>query len=232
MTLLFGLAALAVLLWMAQKYLQADPRKLAAMAKPAAGTAVLGFAGFLALRGQYALAAPLAFVGFGLLGWMPFGPAGFGARTQKSTGQVSRVRSAFLDMELDHDTGAMRGVIVAGPRQGTQLDALDVDTLVGLIGEIDEESRALLAAYLDRRDAGWREHAQADAAAGRSSAPRGPMTHEEAYQILGLERGASTEDIVGAHRTLMKKLHPDLGGTNYLAARVNEAKDTLLRQHR
>ena len=232
MTLLFGLAALAVLLWMAQKYLQADPRKLAAMAKPAAGTAVLGFAGFLALRGQYALAAPLAFVGFGLLGWVPFGPAGFGARTQKSTGQVSRVRSAFLDMELDHDTGAMRGVIVAGPRQGTQLDALDVDALVGLIGEIDEESRALLAAYLDRRDAGWREHAQADAAAGRSSAPRGPMTHEEAYQILGLERGASTEDIVGAHRTLMKKLHPDLGGTNYLAARVNEAKDTLLRNGR
>jgi len=232
MTLLFGLAALAVLLWMAQKYLQADPRKLAAMAKPAAGTAVLGFAGFLALRGQYAIAAPLAFVGFGLLGWMPFGPAGFGARTQKSTGQVSRVRSAFLEMELDHDTGAMRGVFLAGPRQGTRLDALDVDTLIGLFGEIDEESRALLAAYLDRRDAGWREHAQADAAAGRSSAPRGPMTHEEAYQILGLERGASTEDIVGAHRTLMKKLHPDLGGTNYLAARVNEAKDTLLRQHR
>ena len=232
MTLLFGLAALAVLLWMAQKYLQADPRKLAAMAKPAAGTAALGFAGFLALRGQYAIAAPLAFVGFGLLGWMPFGPAGFGARTQKSTGQVSRVRSAFLEMELDHDTGAMRGVFLAGPRQGTRLDALDVDTLIGLFGEIDEESRALLAAYLDRRDPGWREHAQADAAAGRSSAPRGPMTHEEAYQILGLESGASTEDIVGAHRTLMKKLHPDLGGTNYLAARVNEAKDTLLRQHR
>jgi hypothetical protein len=202
------------------------------MAKPAAGTAALGFAGFLALRGQYAIAAPLAFVGFGLLGWMPFGPAGFGARTQKSTGQVSRVRSAFLDMELDHDTGAMRGVILAGPREGTRLEALDVVTLLSLMNEIDEESRALLAAYLDRRDAGWREHAQADAAAGRSSAPRGPMTHEEAYQILGLERGASTEDIVGAHRTLMKKLHPDLGGTNYLAARVNEAKDTLLRQHR
>jgi curved DNA-binding protein CbpA len=58
------------------------------------------------------------------------------------------------------------------------------------------------------------------------------MTHQDAYQILGLEPGASTEDIVGAHRTLMKRLHPDLGGTNYLAARVNEAKDTLLRQHR
>ena len=77
------------------------------------------------------------------------------------------MRSAFLEMELDHDTGAMRGVILAGPRAGTQLEALDVATLVGLLAEIDEESRALLAAYLDRRDAGWREHAQADAATGR-----------------------------------------------------------------
>ena len=232
MTLLFGLAALAILLWAAQKYLQADPKKLAAVLKLSGGIVLLAFAGLMALRGQIAVAAPLAAVGLGLLGWLPFGPAGFGARTQKSSGQVSRVRSAFLEMELDHDSGAMRGLILAGPREGTRLEALDVATLLGLMNEIDEESRALLAAYLDRRDAGWREHAQADAAAGRSSAPRGPMTHEEAYQILGLEPGASTEDIVGAHRTLMKKLHPDLGGSNYLAARVNEAKDTLLRQHR
>jgi len=91
---------------------------------------------------------------------------------------------------------------------------------------------ALLAAYLDRRDAGWREHAQADAAAGRGGAPRGPMSQEEAYQVLGLQPGAKAEDIVHAHRTLMKRIHPDQGGTNYLAARVNEAKDTLLRQHR
>ena len=142
------------------------------------------------------------------------------------------MRSAFLEMELDHDSGAMRGVILAGPREGTRLEALDVATLVGLMNEIDDESRALLAAYLDRRDAGWREHAQADAAAGRGGASRGPMTHEEAYQILGLEPGAKAEEIVRAHRTLMKRIHPDQGGTNYLAARVNEAKDTLLRQHR
>jgi DnaJ domain len=232
MTLLFGLAALAILLWAAQKYLKADPRKLAAVLKLSGGIAMLVFAAFLALRGQVGIAAPLAAVGLGLLGWLPFGPAGFGARTQKSAGQVSRVRSAFLEMELDHDTGAMRGVILAGPREGTRLEGLDVETLIGLMSEIDDESRALLAAYLDRRDAGWREHAQADAATGRGGAPRGPMTHEEAYQILGLEPGAKAEEIVRAHRTLMKKLHPDQGGTNYLAARVNEAKDTLLRQHR
>jgi hypothetical protein len=232
MTLLLGLAALAVLLWMAHKYLQADPRKLAAVLKLAGGIALLGAATLFAARGQMMFAVPLAAAGMALLGWLPFGPAGFGARTQKSAGQVSRVRSAFVEMELDHDTGAMRGVILAGPRAGTQLEALDVPTLVGLLAEIDDESRALLAAYLDRRDAGWREYAQADAAPGRGGAPRGPMTHEEAYQILGLEPGAKAEEIIRAHRTLMKRIHPDQGGTNYLAARVNEAKDTLLGQHR
>ena len=232
MTLLLGLAALAVLLWIAQKYLKTDLRKLAAVLKLSGGITMLVFAAILAVRGQIGVAAPLAAVGLGLLGWLPFGPAGFGARTKKSAGQVSRVRSAFLEMELDHDTGAMRGVILTGPREGTRLEGLDIDTLVGLMAEIDDESRALLAAYLDRRDASWRQHAQADAATGRGSAPRGPMSHEEAYQILGLEPGAKSEEIIRAHRTLMKRIHPDQGGTNYLAARVNEAKDTLLRQHR
>ena len=232
MTLLFGLAALAILLWAAQKYLQADPRKLAAVLKLSGGITLLAFAAFLGARGEIAIAAPLAAAGLGLLGWLPFGPAGFGARTQKSAGQVSRVRSAFLEMELDHDSGAMRGVILAGPREGTRLDSLDLPTLAALLNDIDDESRALLAAYLDRRDTGWREHAQADAATGRGGAPRGPMSHEEAYQILGLQPGAKAEEIVRAHRTLMKRIHPDQGGTNYLAARVNEAKDTLLRQHR
>jgi hypothetical protein len=232
MTLLLGLASLAILLWAAQKYLKADPRKLAAVLKMGGGIALLALAAFLGVRGQIAIAAPLAAVGLGLLGWLPFGPAGFGARTQKSEGQVSRVRSAYLDMELDHDSGAMRGTIIMGPHAGTRLEALDVATLARMLGDIDEESRALLAAYLDGRDPAWREHAQSDAAAGRGTASRGPMTQEEAYEVLGLKPGASTEDIVSAHRTLMKKLHPDLGGTNYLAARINEAKDTLLGQHR
>src|ERR1041385_4046232 len=232
MTVLFGLVALAILLWAAQKYLQADPRKLAAVLKLAGGIALLPFATLLGARGEIAIAAPLAAAGLGLLGWLPFGPAGFGARTQKSTGQVSRVRSAFLEMELDHDSGAMRGVILAGPREGTRLEALDVATLVAMMNEIDDESRALLVAYLDRRDAGWREHAQADAAAGRSAPAGGKMSEEEAYQILGLQPSASADDIARAHRTLMKKFHPDQGGTTYLAARINEAKEVLMRRHR
>src|SRR3954462_1197146 len=157
MTLLFGLAALAVLLWAAQKYLKADPRKLAAVLKLSGGIASLVFAAFLALRGQLGIAIPLAGIGLGLLGWIPFGPAGFGARTQKSSGQVSRVRSPFVEMELDHDTGTMRGRVLAGRHEGKSLEVLDVATLAGCLPDIDEDSRALLMAYLDRRAPAWRE---------------------------------------------------------------------------
>ena len=75
------------------------------------------------LRGEIGVAIPLGAFGLGLLGWLPFGPAGFFHRTQKSAGQASRVRSAYLDMELDHDSGEMRGQIIAGRHQGVALDA-------------------------------------------------------------------------------------------------------------
>jgi len=126
----------------------------------------------------------------------------------------------------------MRGRIIAGRHQGVALEQLDVQTLISMFSEVDEESRALLAAYLDRRDPSWSEHAQADATAGRRATSSGKMSEQEAYQILGLEPGASADDISRAHRTLMKKLHPDQGGSTYLAARINEAKEILLRRHR
>ena len=229
---LLGIAALVLLLWALNAFTKTDPRVAARVLKTSAGTAALAGAVILVALGRVGIALPLGIAGLALLGLWPRG-MGFGRRARKSPGQVSRVRSAFLEMELDHDTGAMRGRILAGRHEGVGLDALDLATLLGLLAEIDEESRALLATYLDRRDSGWREHAKADAATGTGGTPRtGPMTQEEAYQILGLEPGASAEEIGRAHRTLMKKLHPDQGGSTYLAARINEAKDTLLRRHR
>jgi len=233
-TLIFGVVVLVLLLVAINAFAKLNPRTLAPILKTVGGVGALGGAAFLASRGQIGLALPLGVAGLGLLGWLPFGPAGLFQRTQKSSGQVSRVRSAFLEMELDHDTGAMRGRILAGQHEGVTLDALDMATVTGFLPNIDEESRALLMAYLDRREPSWRDNVKGDAAAGpgRASWSSGKMTEEEAYQILGVHPGASAEEIGRAHRTLMKKLHPDQGGSTYLAARVNEAKDVLLRRHR
>ena len=230
--LIFGILALVLALWALNVISKVDPKIGARVLKLSGGLLAIGFAVFLGLRGELGIALPLGAFGLGLLGWLPFGPAGFSQRVNKTGGAVSRVRSAFLEMELDHDSGEMHGRILAGRHQGMTLDRLDLKTLIGLLGEVDEESRALLMAYLDRRDAGWREHAQGDTAAGRPAASSGKMSEQEAYQILGLEAGASTDDIGRAHRTLMKKLHPDQGGSTYLAARINEAKEILLRRHR
>jgi hypothetical protein len=233
MTALLGIAALLIVLWFLHGFVKANPKGLAIGLKTAGGVAALVGAAFLAFRGQISLAAPLGAAGLGLLGWLPWSMAGFGARTQKATGQVSRVRSPFVEMELDHDTGSMSGRLIAGRYEGVTLDALDQTTLITVLGEIDDESRALLAAYLDRRHPRWREHADGGAAAGKVDPARsGKMTEEEAYQILGIAPGSSPEEIGRAHRLLMKKLHPDQGGSTYLAARVNEAKDVLLRRHR
>jgi hypothetical protein len=229
-TVLLGVLALCVILWFVNKFVQANPKGVGAFIQKAGGVAAIGAAVFLVSVGQLAVALPLAFMGFGLLGWVPLNALGI--QTGKSSGQTSRVRAPFVEMELDHDSGRMRGRILAGQHQGAALETLDTPTLVSLLRDFDEESRALLMAYLDRRDARWREHAQNGATAGQGGPARsGKMTKEEAYQILGLEPGASAEQIGRAHRLLMKKLHPDQGGSTYLAARVNEAKDVLLRRH-
>lgn len=234
MPLILGAVVLILLLWAVNAFSKADPKQAARLIRAMGGGGALLFAAFLLFRGEIGPAVTVGAIGLGLLGWITLWPASFGSRTQKSTGQVSRVRTAFLEMELDHDSGAMRGRILSGSYAGAVLDALNTPTLVSLFGTIDGDSRDLLAAYLDRRDAGWRQNAQGDAAAGRGprAARSGKMTEEEAYQILGIAPGASAEEISRAHRSLMKKLHPDQGGSTYLAARVNEAKDVLIRRHR
>jgi hypothetical protein len=234
MPLFLGVVVLVLLLWAGNSFSKADPKQTAKLLRKLGGGAALLFAAFLLLRGEIGAAIAVGAFGAGALGWVAMWPASFLGRTQKSPGQVSRVRTAFIEMELDHDSGTMRGRILAGAHQGASLDSLDPATLIGLLATIDPNSRDLLAAYLDRRLPGWREHAQADAAArnGSRAAGSGKMTEQEAYQILGIQAGADAQEISRAHRSLIKKLHPDQGGSTYLAARVNEAKDVLLRRHR
>jgi DnaJ domain len=229
-----GVVVLILLLFAAYSFSKADPKQAVRVLRYIGGGAALLFAVFLLVRGEIGPAVSIGLVGLGLLGYLPLWRASFGGRTQKSQGQVSRVRTAFLEMELDHDSGVLRGRVLAGRHQGAALDDLDLPTLIALLGEIDEDSLPLLAAYLDRRQPSWREHAPGDtAAANGSRASRGgKMTEEEAYQILGLQPGATAQDIARAHRSLMKKFHPDQGGSTYLAARINEAKEVLIRGRR
>ncbi len=231
---LLGVVILLLLLWAGIAFSKSDPKQVARVLRAIGGGAAVLLAAFLLFRGEIAVAIPVGAFGLGLLGWASFWSAPFWARTQRSAGQVSRVRTAFLEVELDHDTGRMRGRVLAGSYQDASLDALDRANVIKLLSEIDDDSRDLLAAYLDRREPGWRENAQHDAGAGAGARPggAGKMTEEEAYQILGISPGASTEEISRAHRSLIKKLHPDQGGTTYLAARINEAKDVLLPRHR
>ena len=153
-----------------------------------------------------------------------------------SAGSSSTVETAFVRMSLDHDTGTMTGTILRGRFAGLRLEELGRADLLALLRECraeDEESARLVEAYLDRADPDWHaEFAGARGASGTGSAPpsRGStdVTVDEAYEILGLSPGADAEAIRAAHRRLMKQLHPDHGGTDYLATKINRARDVLL----
>jgi hypothetical protein len=239
-TLIAGIVAVILLYLLLQMFRAANPAALARAIKIGGGVIALAVAAFTGVKGELAVAIPLGIFGAGLLGWSPYGASAFGRlggvfggpNTRRSPGQTSRVRSQFLDMTLDHDSGELNGQIVAGPYAGRSLDEFDLPQLTAMISGFDAESVALFESYLDRRFPAWRQDAQGNAAGGqRRTAANGKMTDEEAYQILGLQPGAGRDEIARAHRALMKKLHPDQGGTTYLAARINEAKDTLLRTH-
>ncbi len=156
-------------------------------------------------------------------------------------GQKSEIETRFLRMSLDHDTGAMGGTVIDGAFRGRDLEDLGLEEQMTLLAECragDEQSARLLEAYLDRvHGASWRaQDAGADGArddassgAGGGAAP-GAMGRDEAYKVLGLGPGASEEDIKDAHRKLMTKIHPDHGGSTYLAAKINQAKDVLLKR--
>jgi hypothetical protein len=150
-------------------------------------------------------------------------PSG-GFSTPGGGGQRTEVRTAFLQAWLDHGSGDVGGTVLAGAFAGRTLDALSDRELLDLRTQCagDADSLKILEAYLDRRlGPDWRNAHQP---------PRGPhtdMTREEALAVLGLAEGASEEDVRSAHRRLIQRVHPDVGGSADLAARINRAKDVL-----
>jgi hypothetical protein len=148
-------------------------------------------------------------------------------------GQVSEIETAYLRMRLDHDSGTMSGTVRRGPLQGRRLDELAMPKLISLWRECraeDERAASLLEAYLDRLTPNWREEAARNTGTTDHGASRAAdaMTRDEAYAVLGLSPGAAESEIREAYHRLMMKLHPDQGGSNYLAAKLNRARDILL----
>jgi len=150
------------------------------------------------------------------------------ARTRPAEpNQHSSVDTEILSMSLDHDSGEIDGKVLSGPFAGQQLKQMSDANLLALYqycGQQDSDSARLLLGYLDQRlGPDW--HAGSE---GGENDSDGSMSEREALAILGLEDGATREQILLAHRRLMQKLHPDHGGNDYLAAQLNQARDTLL----
>ncbi|WP_114858779.1 DnaJ domain-containing protein [Azospirillum brasilense] len=241
---LLGIALVAGLAMLARVFVSADPRTLATAVRYG-GIALAAVAVVvLILTGRLGTAMMLGAMAFPLLTrWRTlrdaFRPSSYGTA---SGGQTSRIETLYLRMTLQHDSGAMAGEVLHGPWRGRALESLTLGQLLALLDECrrdDPQSASVLEAWLDRAHPDWRTAEEQSAGRGNDAGSKdgggrgggrgGSMTREEAYEILGLPHGATPEQVKDAHRRLMMKVHPDHGGSTYLAAKINQAKDLLLR---
>lgn len=248
--LVLGVLALTIVLLLGRLFVGADPKALARGLRYS-GTGLLAVAALTLLTlDRVSLALILGSMAWGLFtggrvwpgGW-PYGwrrPSPHRTRTHPHAGyagQTTAVRTGWLEVELDHETGAMRGRVLQGRYKGQALERLSQAAAVNFYREAapaDPETARILETYLDRTyGAAWRASSRSDRTGqgnGRQSRARanGGMSREEAYKVLGLNPGATAEEIRTAHHKLMMQNHPDHGGSGYLAAKINEAKDVLL----
>jgi len=198
--------------------------------------AAAGIAGFLMLltvRGGAEIAVPLlAVLAPLLLRWLQLPSPSTTATGQTSPNQ-SAVTTRFLVMTLDHVSGVMTGTVREGRFVGRSLQDLTRPELLELWRECqpDPQSTAVLEAYLDRHvDAGWRNQADTERKDRTQATANDHMDRAEAYRVLGLQSGAGRDEIQAAYRRLIQRVHPDQGGSSDLAARINQARDVLLRR--
>jgi hypothetical protein len=228
---LIGGAALVGLFAIYQLYLRrANVRKLARYIRWGVGGAVAVLTGLLLLRGQVGIASVTGYLAWLILRHGRIGGFSF-EDPDPSVDNESAVRARFISMTLDHDTGEVTGRVVAGRFRGRDLMSLSEEETRVLVEEVarDPDSLALLETWLDKNRPGWREHFAGEGA-DRSADASAADPDAEAYDILGLQPGASDAEIRAAYRKLMMGVHPDQGGSAYLAARINAAKDRLLKK--
>ena len=153
------------------------------------------------------------------------------AAKPRQRGQTSTIRTEYLVMELQHDTGEMDGFVLKGNYAQQRLVDLSLKELLMLYGECNEDADSIhvLEAYLDRQHPGWTEQVSRSNKY-QQTADDSVMTRDLAIEILGLSESTSKEEVVKAHRQLMQGLHPDRGGSDYLAKKINMAKDYLLKE--
>ncbi len=235
---ILGVAVLVGLVLVGHGISNVDPRALARTLKWSGAALSGAVVGYLLVTRQIEWAVSAAAVALPLiLRWGKWSRprTGFG-RAAGGGRRASNVETQFLRMTLDHATGTLDGTVVDGTFAGRKLSELSEAELFALLRECrvgDDQSASVLEAYIDRtRGPDWRNAAGGEAGGGgrRNAGGRatGGMTREEAYRVLGLDPGASADAIKEAHHRLMRHCHPDMGGSDYLAARLNEAKDVLL----
>jgi hypothetical protein len=236
-----GLIGLVVLYLLARAFLAASPRDLARALKAfGAAFAALASTGLL-FTGRLGLALVTLAATAVAVRALVQGPRGADplAGGGGDPGPGSSVDTDLLAMRLDHATGEVEGRVKRGAFAGRELGTLGQGSLLQLLEEArreDPPSQPLLEAYLDRRFPDWRDSAAggdgADAAGPPPGAAPAGMDERTALEILGLPAGAGEAEIKAAHRQLMARLHPDHGGSSYLAAQLNRARDHLLRRKR
>jgi len=232
--LLLGLFTLCGVILMLRLYASASPASLTrAVRRAAIVSAALG-ALLLLLR------VPLGFtfVGIGAflpltLRWRALWPD-FGAPPNQPRGKSSQIDTKYLHMALDHDSGALDGLVLAGQHRDRLLSKLTLAQLLEVRAEClvdDPDGVPLIEAYLHRiHGTTWGEEHSGPQSSDNTSSRHAStvMTREEAFEVLGLPPTASDAEIRETHHRLIMKLHPDHGGSDYLAAKINQARDVLL----
>lgn len=237
--LVLGAFLLLGSLLFAKLFLSADPRILAQIVRYLAGSILILLSLLFFARGGFLFGLPCLVLGLAVMsrhlpsGLNPFRSSGGLGRERGRARRTSSINTATLRMTLDHESGEMDGEVLAGPFTSQVLSAMSIEDLLRLFEMCcrdDPDAAQLLEVYLQRQRSdelgeNWTPGHESTA---RDDGPPGRIGRDEAFAVLGLEPGASREEILRAYKKLMKKFHPDQGGSNYLASKINEAKDLLI----